>query len=344
VSEHDPTSAPPFEIGMTTALACWLAALLAFAVHLDNPWWAAVSAWVVASPERHALLDKAGNRILGTVIGCAGSYWLTTSVEGRPVLQAAAMCVIAAVGVYGRFRSAHSYAWFVGAVGALMVLSTSLETPEQIFHIALFRASEVICGVVAFTFMELLLDRTNPPVDSKGAPAKKTNAPILDQPAALRLATISGLSMLVILVLWSRLNLPSLTQIIVSALVLLDRDSETMHLRSLQRILGCLVGGAVGLLAIWLGPDSFLIWSVTFIAGAFLFSLIHHGGSRWAYLGTQGGLAFIVALVTGLGPPDSILPAVTRVAGMLSGVGILLCVCFVFEQARGSRSQIQKAT
>jgi len=347
VSELDPKAPLPLHLGAITALACWLAALLAFALHLDNPWWAAISAWVVANPERHALLEKAANRILGTVIGCVTSYWLTQWVESRPVLQAAAMCAVGAIGVYGRFRSAQSYAWVIGAVGALVILSTSLETPRLIFHVALFRACEVICGVIAVTFMELLLYRTNSPVDSKTAPAKRTNkaiAPAMDRPAALRLATIGGVSMLVILILWSWLNLPSLTQIIVSCLVVLDRDGASTHFRGLQRILGCLAGGAFGLLTVRLGPDSFLIWSVILIAGVFLFSLVHHGGSRWAYVGTQGGVAFILALVTGVGPPDSIMPAVNRIAGMLCGVGILLCVCFVFGHAPGSRAQVQRET
>jgi uncharacterized membrane protein YccC len=343
VSELNPKPSLPVHVGATTALACWLAALLAFALHLDNPWWAAISAWVVANPERQALLDKAGNRILGTVVGCVMSYWLTTWVESRPLLQVAAMCLIAGVGIYGRFRSQQSYAWIIGAVGALAILSTSLETPGEIFQIAVFRACEVICGVIAVTFVELLVYRTRPPVDAEPGPAKKANAPTMDRSSALRLATIGGVSMIVILILWLWLNLPSLPQIVITCLVVLDRDGASTHFRGLQRILGCLAGGACGLLTVSLGPDSFLIWSVILIGGVFLFSLIHHGGSRWAYVGTQGGVAFILALVTGPGPPDSIVPAVNRIAGMLCGVGILLGICFVFEQMRENHAQLQRA-
>jgi uncharacterized membrane protein YccC len=148
----------------------------------------------VTNPERHALLEKAANRILGTVIGCVAGYYLGLCIEGRPVLQTVAMFVIAAIGVYGRFRSVHSYAWIIGAVGGLAILSMSLST------------------------------------------------------------------------------------------------------------------------------------------------------SRWAYVGTQGGVAFILTLVTGIGPPDTIMPAVSRIAGMLCGVGILLFVCFVFGHTAGSRSATQRET
>jgi uncharacterized membrane protein YccC len=340
VSEFDPNASLPVRIGAITALACWLAALLAFALHLDNPWWAAISAWVVANPERHALFEKAANRILGTVIGCLTSYWLTQWIESRPVLQTAAMFGMAAVGVYGRFRSAHSYAWIIGAVGGLSVLALSLQTPGQIFHFAVFRASEVICGVVAATFVELLLY----PRKAPATPADKSSASTMDRPTALRLAMIGGVAVMLIPILWSWLNLPSLAQIVATCLVVLDRDGASTHFRGLQRILGCLAGGAFGLLTIRLGPDSFFIWSIMLITGVFLFSLIHHGGSRWAYVGTQGGVAFILALVTGLGPPDSIVPAVNRIAGMLCGVGLLFCVCLVFGQAAWGPSQSQSSS
>jgi uncharacterized membrane protein YccC len=178
-----------------TALACWLGTVLALAFHLDNPWWATMSAWVVANRERHALLEKAANRILGTVVGCVASFWLALWIEGRPFLQTVAMFAIGATGVYYRFRSARSYAWTIGAIGGLIIVATSLETPEQIFHIAVYRTFEVICGVVAATIIELLLYRQNSPIDSATAPTKpaaKPFVPPVDHATALRLATIAA--------------------------------------------------------------------------------------------------------------------------------------------------------
>jgi uncharacterized membrane protein YccC len=145
-------------------------------------------------------------------------------------------------------------------------------------------------------------------------------------------------------ILWSWLRLPALPQIVITCLVVLDRDGTATQFRGLQRVLGCLAGGASGLLTIRMEPDSFILWSVMLVGGVFLFSLLHHSTSRWAYVGTQGGVAFILALVTGIGPPDTIIPAVSRIAGMLCGVGILLFVCFVFGHTAGSRSPTQRET
>ena len=195
MSESDPKTSFDLHQGLVTALACWLATVLAFAFHLDNPWWATMSAWVVANPERHALLEKAANRILGTVIGCVASFWLALWIEGRPFLQTVVMFAIGATGVYYRFRSARSYAWTIGAIGGLIIVATSLETPGQIFHIAVYRTFEVICGVVAATIIELLLYRQNSPIDFATAPTKpaaKPFVPPVDHATALRLATIAA--------------------------------------------------------------------------------------------------------------------------------------------------------
>ena len=60
---------------------------------------------------------------------------------------------------------------------------------------------------------------------------------------------------------------------------------------------------------------------------------LYHGRSGYSYVGLQGGFAFILAMVTGLGPPDTIEPVVERVAGMLIGVVILLAVVAVLRPA-----------
>jgi uncharacterized membrane protein YccC len=332
VSDFDPKRRALLHQGVITALACWLAAIFAFALHLDSPWWASISAWVIANPERQELLGKAANRIFGTVVGCFLGYWLALEFEGRSVLQLSAMFVIAALGVYGRFRSTLSYAWIIGSVGGLAILSMSMETPEQIYYFAVFRTCEVLCGVVAATFIEILFrpqNQVNNAAIPSAKPQTKTTKQSMDRTTVLRLAMIGGITTVLIPILWSRLYLPSLPQIVISSLVVLDRDAASTHFRGLQRILGCFAGGLSGLVAIRLAPSSFFVWSAMLLLGIFLFAMLHHSTSRWSYLGTQGGVALILALITGGGPPGSIMPAANRIAGMLCGVGILICVCFV---------------
>ena len=47
------------------------------------------------------------------------------------------------------------------------------------------------------------------------------------------------------------------------------------------------------------------------------------------YVGTQAAFAFIVTLIQGEGPPDSIMPGVDRFAGIVGGLAILMVVSMV---------------
>jgi hypothetical protein len=44
------------------------------------------------------------------------------------------------------------------------------------------------------------------------------------------------------------------------------------------------------------------------------------------YVGTQFAFVFVVTMVQGLAPPDSIMPGVDRFAGITGGLGILMIV------------------
>ena len=44
------------------------------------------------------------------------------------------------------------------------------------------------------------------------------------------------------------------------------------------------------------------------------------------YIGTQGAMVFISTLVQGLGPPDSLAPGVSRLAGIAGGLLVLFLV------------------
>ena len=57
-------------------------------MHLDDPWWAAISAWVIANPDKSSLWQKGVLRIIGTIAGCILGYELSTQLEGKPIAQA----------------------------------------------------------------------------------------------------------------------------------------------------------------------------------------------------------------------------------------------------------------
>ena len=150
----------------------------------------------------------------------------------------------------------------------------------------------------------------------------------------------SGLSAVSIPVLWLALNLPELTQSLVTALITLDRDFAHTRIRGSLRLLGCVAGGGLGLLFVLLGMNFFLWWSVALIFGLALFAGLHLSDSSWAYVGTQGGIAYIMTLITGNGSPNSLVPVTNRLGGMMFGVLVTFGVLLAFQLCRPALSKM----
>jgi uncharacterized membrane protein YccC len=317
---------------LITAASCWLAAMFVFFLQCDNPWWGMISAWVISSSDFHETSLKATMRVGGTLAGYFVGLTCSSLTEGNPVGQAMALFLIGAIGTSMRYRSKFSYAWIIGSVTALILMVLNLTDPGSIYETARYRLYEIISGVVAAWVCGRLLRPVLGLPDAGGEAKSTSPVPLGLTPVELRiLAMVGGLVPVITTALWSWLGLPSLVQAIVTAFVMLDRNVATAQIRVTQRILGCLLGGCVGLVAVEFATSSLLAWSVILFGGIFLFSRLHLSKGPLSYVGTQGGVAFILAIVTGNNPPDTIGPVVGRIAGMTGGVLVIAGVCFVLK-------------
>ncbi|HZC36409.1 MAG TPA: FUSC family protein [Chthoniobacterales bacterium] len=329
----DLTESVDLRHSLITAASCWLAAIFVFYFHCDNPWWAVISAWVISSSDFYESSVKAMMRVAGTFAGYFVGLTCASLTEGNPIWQAVALFLIGAVGMSMRYRSKYSYGWTIGSATAFILLILNLTDPGSVYETGRYRLYEIISGVVA----SWLCGRLLRPV--LGLPLVKAEAKSVS-PASSTTLTASELRMLAIVggsvpvittALWSWLNLPSLVQAIATAFVTLDRDVAAAQIRVTQRVLGCLLGGCTGLLAAEFATSSLFGWSVVLLGGIFLFSRLHLSKGPSAYVGTQGGVAFILSVVTGNHPPDTIGPVIGRIAGMTGGVLVIAGVCFVLR-------------
>jgi uncharacterized membrane protein YccC len=311
--------------GGLTAASVTLAVLAGAALGLQDLWWAAISAWVVSNPDLSALWRKLGMRLVGTAVGLAFGYLIAEASAGRLLFQVLALFASAAVGSYLRFSDRYGYAWFYGALTIAIVIAVSVLSPDDVFSFAQFRLIEIALGVFASAFVhELGRAGRGPEAPAAAGPSRELTL----------VGIVAGLSVVAMTCLWSWFDTPSLPQALASTLVLADRDLAAIRSRARQRFIGCALGGVAGLAALSLEVDALPVFLVALFAGIFYFSRLHHGGGSQSYIGTQGGVAYISAMVTGNGPAADIWPVVSRLAGIFMGVALMVSVSFVLAAAR----------
>ncbi|MBX3540182.1 MAG: FUSC family protein [Chelatococcus sp.] len=309
---------------LVTAAACLIATLVAIAAGLEQPFWATITAFIVSNVDTSALVTKAVLRLVGTAIGCVVGYFAAVAMEGLPFAQAAALFLASAIGTYGRFRSRFGYAWILGAASVMLLVTSSMSDPTDLYIFAWTRFYEISIGVLVATVLAWGFSASGP-ISLQPAPVA------VAREAAMEQAVSAGIAAVVIALLWNWFDLPSLPQVIVTSLVVVSQDLGASRLRGAQRMMGCILGGCLGLIVILIDAADFLWWAVALVSGIFLASRLHLSPHKHAYVGTQIGIAFMITLVTGGGPPDSILAPVNRLSGMVAGVAVMLTVMWMMS-------------
>jgi len=140
---------------LRTAIGACIALLLAWALGLEHPQWAAMSVWIAAQPTRGMLLEKSLFRCLGTVAGTVFGVALVMVAGDQPwvlVLGLAAWVSVCA-GIGNIWRGYASYGAILAGYSAAMVALVDTAHPEQIVPLGIDRFFTVIVGIaVALVF------------------------------------------------------------------------------------------------------------------------------------------------------------------------------------------------
>lgn len=152
--------------------------------------------------------------------------------------------------------------------------------------------------------------------------------------------------------IWSYFELPSVAQMAVTVAavmavpVLSDhplKDGRMIVAHAVHRLLGCFLGGMAGLILLAVPLTQFLPWMIALTSGVWIGTHIQASARGVGYIGTQATVVYILTLVQGWGPPNSILPGIDRFIGIMCGVAILLLVSLLWwpldesKQALGGR-------
>jgi uncharacterized membrane protein YccC len=335
------------------AASVTLAVLAALALHADAPWWAGLSAFIVSKAAPLAAVSRGIMRIIGSIVGALAALVLLRLFVYQWLPFCLSLFALSCIGSFGFVSSRFGYAWLVGTVTACLVMLMSFDQPHGAFNTAVNRVAEVTIGTVA----SLIVCALSPaPAEAGATPA----AGLLDPPPLgfwrrryggelrrwlpanrpmLVHACRGGLTVMLMPALANWLAPVSpvtmgLTAVMVMSIpptAILEPDSPAIIQRSAHRLVGCLLGALAGLACLAFVGSDFLLWIVLIPPGIWLCSQIQTGTAGVSYVGTQAMFAYLMSMVQGQGPPDSISPGLERLVGVMGGLSILFIVTLILS-------------
>src|ERR1700741_3594684 len=141
---------------LAAALSVAVAALAALFLHSDEPWWAAVSAWMVTRSSLAAALSRGGMRLVGSIVGAAIAVIVLGWFVYQPLPFCLCLFLLASVGLFGFAKSHHSYAWLILAITGNLVMLIALDQPQTAFTIAVNRIADVTIGTTSALLVTFL--------------------------------------------------------------------------------------------------------------------------------------------------------------------------------------------
>ncbi|RUO59088.1 hypothetical protein CWI71_09660 [Pseudidiomarina insulisalsae] len=138
-----------FRFGTRTAIAACLALIIAWALGLEHPQWSAMTVWGVSQPTRGLLLEKAGYRSLGTLIGTTMGIVIVTLAGDNVLIAATGLTVWVTLCVYGAhlLHGLISYGAVLAGYSSSMVVLLS-RTPDALLPLGIDRLITVLLGVM----------------------------------------------------------------------------------------------------------------------------------------------------------------------------------------------------
>jgi len=338
------------------ALSVALAVLAALILHSDEPWWAAISAWMMTGISLADALPKGVMRIVGSIAGATIAVIVLGLFAYDPLPFCLCLFMIAWIGLFGFAKSPHGYAWMIAAITGNLVMLIALDQPQTAFTIAVNRVADVTVGTAATLLVTYLLP-TLP--DAPASPAANAASPLpllfwsrrhsrefelwLRENWLLILHACRGALTVMVLPLllnWlaplgsSQLAVTSVAVMAVPTTAVREPDGRTVVQRAVFRLVGCALGALLGLLCLYWVGQSLLVWLLLLMGGVWFSSQIQSGNTGIGYVGTQAGFAFLLSMVQGQGPPLSPIPGIDRFAGIMAGLCVLLIITMVMSLFR----------
>lgn len=321
--------------GIVAACSVMLATFLALLLEIEAPWWAAISAFMSLTATGGGSLRRGILRFTGTAAGALLGFIMARWLPYDHFAMYLFIAGITMLGVIAMQVSPHGLAWMFLSITSILVLLEGIANPLQAASIAYYRLFEVGIGVLSAIIVANLMlgwHREPPPTAPGWRHLLGAQWPVVLH------GVRSAIAVCAVLAIWMALEIDQVVEmaitvaVVMAAPVVADGGLGTRHavaIRSLHRLLGCTLGGAVALGCLALNVESFVWWLGMIGVAVWIGMHIQVGSHGVGYVGTQAAFAFIVTLIQGAAPPDSILPGVDRFVGIVGGLAILMVISMV---------------
>jgi uncharacterized membrane protein YccC len=321
---------PRARLALATALSVGVALTLAFWLHLEAPYWAAITGYVCMQANQPASLRRALHRIAGTLCGAVISLVLFSAVAYDHFATLMLLFFAGTISILGSLLSRYSYAWLLGGITAIIVVLGALNDPSLAPSLALYRSTEIILGSLSALAVSALL-LPNVPSPAPSAPGWRSL--MGDHWHVLSHALRTGLCLALVPVIWEIFSLPDLSQMAISIGAIMAvpeltgdamRDNQAIAERAKQRIGGCLLGGIAGLAMVHVASSwPYAIWLLAIMGLAGIAAELQTSPQALSIAGPQAAIALILTMVQNGGPALSATPGLERIAGMLGALALL---------------------
>ncbi|WP_321818407.1 MULTISPECIES: FUSC family protein [unclassified Paraburkholderia] len=140
-------------------LSAMIALYVALRMGLTNPFWAVISAYIVAQPKAGAVASKASFRLIGTLTGAVMAVFLVPPLaqSREPLALAIALWLGLCVFLATIDKTPRSYLFVMAGVTTCVIAFPSTSEPTAVFDIAVARVEEITLGILSATVVHAVL-------------------------------------------------------------------------------------------------------------------------------------------------------------------------------------------
>lgn len=148
------TSKEAIKVGLSIVIAITLALFFQW----EKPYWAAIAVAVMAVNETFAhSINKAFNRLIGTLLGVIYAFFMITLLSQERVLFISFMTLILALSIFMSSDPERGYIFKMGFIVCSIIVCMGGFDGEMSFHFAVLRLQETLLGIITFSVVFRLL-------------------------------------------------------------------------------------------------------------------------------------------------------------------------------------------